>query len=85
MEWLNLIIGAAGLCLVLSGFILENIGKLKKRYSTYNWLNLIGSSFLIYYAITLKSIIFIVLNAVWMVFALYFLVKKKLQIKLQIA
>ena len=76
-ETINLLIGVLGLCLVLSGFLLENLLKVHKSRTLMNLLTMSGSLLLIYYAFTLNSIIFIILNSVWVVFAIYFLVKRK--------
>lgn len=77
MTMLTTIIGLIGLILVLFAFVLENTGKLHKKHYVYNWLNLVGSVFLIVYAIILSSWIFVILNTAWVLFAAYFLVMKK--------
>lgn len=70
------IIGIVGLGLLIFAFIL-NHGKHKKRFTfTYNGLNFIGSLMLVYYAYTINSIVFIILNITWAFFALYFIVKQ---------
>lgn len=70
------VIGAIGLGLLIFAFIL-NHGKHKKRFTfTYNGLNFIGSLMLVYYAYTINSIVFIILNITWAFFALYFIVKR---------
>jgi hypothetical protein len=74
---IDLIIGIIGMTCILLAFVLEDFGKIKRGGNHYNILNLVGSSFLIYYSITLKSIVFIILNAVWAVVAVYFLIRKK--------
>ena len=74
---LNLVVGSLGLCLVLSAFILENLGIFRKYHSWYNMISGVGSLFLIYYAFALDSLIFIILNSVWVIFAVYFLIKHK--------
>jgi len=54
-----------------------NHGKHKKRFTfTYNSLNFIGSIILVYYAYTINSIVFIILNITWAAIALYFIVQK---------
>ena len=70
------IFGMLGLGILLLAFIL-NHGKHKKRFTfTYNSLNFIGSLMLVYYAYTINSIVFIILNITWAVIALYFIAKK---------
>jgi len=71
------IIGTVGLCFVLTAFILENFGLFQNRPRCFNIMTLTGSLFLIYYSWVLGSWIFIILNMVWIAFAVYFLIKGK--------
>jgi len=73
---LNIIIGIVGMTFILTGFILDEFFK---RYNQdtifYNVINIVGSAMLTYYAITLKSVPFIILNVVWFITACYKLVR----------
>lgn len=67
--------GYFGLLLILTAFILNISKKINTDSKLYNLLNLIGGASLAYYSFTLKSIPFIVLQAIWAVFALYNLIR----------
>ena len=72
---LNLIIGLLGMSLILVAFILtEFIKKWNPNSLKFNLLNLSGAGLLIYYAFTLNSWPFIILNGVWFLVAGYKLV-----------
>ena len=80
---LNTIIGVLGMVLILFGFVMNDFAK-RWNHNTikYNLVNLIGAVILTYYAYTLLSWPFVILNGVWFVVALYKLygiviVKKK--------
>jgi len=62
---LNLLIGASGTTLILIGFLLNQMDIWSNDSLSYDLINLIGSSILIFYALILGSIPFIILNAVW--------------------
>jgi len=72
----NLLLGIAGMCLILAAFILDEFYK-KWNQNTirYNLCNLLGSGLLLYYAVTLNSWPFIILNGVWLITAGIKLVK----------
>lgn len=61
----TLIIGLTGMTLVLLAFLLNVSKVLNAQDRRYLFLNIIGSIILIWYAILLGSVPFIVLNAVW--------------------
>jgi len=69
------IIGIIGLFLILTAFFLENSGRLNRKDIKYDSLNLIGATFLIIYAINLKSTIFIILNGAWLLISLKDIIK----------
>ncbi len=63
------LIGTTGLMFLLTAFLLNEMDKVDENSISYNILNLIGSGSLIFYAYSLNSWIFIILNAVWSVVA----------------
>lgn len=71
---LNLVIAILGMILVLSAFVLDEFGNVNKSTTTYNIINIFGAGFLAYYAFTLSSFPFLILNVVWMLVAIYKLV-----------
>ena len=68
-------LGYAGLLFILTAFVLNISKKINTDSKLYNILNLIGGTSLAYYSFTLKSIPFIILQAIWAVFALYNLIR----------
>ncbi len=58
-------IGAFGALIVLSAFIAAQTHKMKDTDRLYDGLNVLGSGLLIYYAISLSSWPFFIVNAVW--------------------
>lgn len=64
------IIGFAGSFIVLVAFLLNQYNKLKNNSFIYDFINFIGSLFLLVYAISTNSIPFIIVNAVWGLFSL---------------
>lgn len=66
---MSLLIGSIGLFFLLIAFIMNAVKK--KETKQYFLLNFIGASLLIYYAFTLNSYPFIILETVWAVFSLY--------------
>ena len=73
---INLIIGITGMFFILLGFILDEFFKKWNQDTVqYNVLNIIGSLLLIYYAYTLNSWPFLILNVVWFIVAGYKLIR----------
>lgn len=73
---INLIIGLVGMVFILLAFILDEFyKKWSQNTIKYNLINILGSGLLIYYAATLDSWPFILLNSVWFVVATVKLVK----------
>jgi len=66
-----LVIGASGMSLLLIAFVLNLFKKIMQDSIVYNVFNIIGSALLVYYAYILNSIPFIILEAVWALFAFY--------------
>ncbi len=75
MDYIHLL-GIAGLVTLLIGFIIEHMSKKKSRFY-FNLLNFIGSCVLAAYAIMVWNIIFIILELLWAVFSLIYIIKKK--------
>ena len=69
-----LVIGASGMSLLLIAFVLNLFKKIMQDSIVYNVFNIIGSALLVYYAYILNSIPFIILEAVWALFAFYKLI-----------
>ena len=71
-----LVIGVIGMILIVVGFVLDEFwDKFNPNTVRYNLINLFGSALLIYYAFSLNSWPFIVLNVVWFLAASVKLVK----------
>lgn len=72
----NLIIGIIGMFLILIAFILDEfVKKFNQNTVQYNAVNIFGSGMLLYYAFSIVSWPFVILNLVWMVAALVKLVR----------
>ncbi len=83
---LDLAAGIAGMALVLLAFVMEEFyASWNHDTVRYNFVNILGSGLLVYYAFTLSSILFMILNGVWFLAALYKLTmigfKKKKKIR----
>jgi hypothetical protein len=66
-----LIIGLAGMALILAAFVMNVFKKIAAEDITFLWLNLFGSALLTWYAILTNSPPFLILNAVWSAVALW--------------
>ena len=63
---MSLIVGIIGMILILVAFVLDEFFKTWRQNTLrYNLLNLIGSALLWYYAYTILSWPFLILNGVW--------------------
>ena len=71
----NTAAGIAGMSIILILFILNGAKKLSPETIIYDAANAIGAFLLVYYAFTLKSWPFLILNSVWGLFSLYEVVK----------
>jgi len=69
-----LIIGTTGMLFLLVAFVLNLLKKIMQDSALYNILNIIGGGFLTYYAYSLNSIPFLILEAIWTLFAVYKLI-----------
>ena len=67
---MTLIVGVGGMIFILIAFILDEfVPGFDQNTWRYNLLNIMGSGLLIYYAFSLESWPFIILNAVWLIVA----------------
>lgn len=69
-----LIIGTTGMLLLLVAFVLNLLKRVMQDSALYNILNIIGGGLLTYYAYSLNSIPFLILEVVWTLFATYKLI-----------
>ena len=68
---IGLFIGIAGMVFILAAFVLDEFSrKFTSESVVGNILNIIGSGLLAYYAFTLRSWPFLILNLVWCVTAM---------------
>lgn len=73
---INLIIGTIGMFFILAAFILDEfVRKFNQDTIQYNALNIAGSLLLIYYAFSLNSLPFIILNIVWFTVASFKIIR----------
>jgi len=71
---LAVIIGVIGMIFLLTAFTLNLFKKVTQDSSIYNIFNIIGAGLLAYYAYALNSIPFLILEGIWILFALYKLI-----------
>jgi hypothetical protein len=69
-----LYVGILGMLLLLASFVMEALRLLRREHLAYLLLNFVGSTAMIYYASTINSWPFILLNSVWSLFSLYELI-----------
>jgi nicotinamide riboside transporter PnuC len=74
---LVVIIGIIGMLFLLSAFALNLFTKVTENWLIYNVLNIIGAGLLAYYAYILKSFPFLILESIWILFAVYKLITRK--------
>lgn len=67
------IIGAS--CILLAFFLNEFYKKVNVETVPYNLINILGAGLLIYYAYSLQSWPFLILNGVWLIAAIVKLIK----------
>ena len=73
---INLYLGILGMILILVAFILDEFyKKFNQDTINYNLINVVGSGLLTYYAYTISSIPFLILNLVWLTVAVIKLAK----------
>ena len=64
-------VGIIGMIFLLTAFALNLFKKVTQDSLIYNIFNIIGAGFLGYYAYALNSIPFLILEAIWILFAIY--------------
>jgi len=62
---LNLAIGTVGMVLILVAFVGDLFKKITEDYAIYNIVNIIGALALAFYAYSLNSAPFLILQLVW--------------------
>ena len=68
--------GIIGMALILIAFVLdETNGPIDRDSVQYNALNALGAALLLYYAHSIESIPFLVLNSIWLLVAVLKLMK----------
>jgi hypothetical protein len=72
-----LYIGVLGLIFLLVGLFLNLFKLVRENSKLYLLLNIFGGIFLFYYSYSLRSIPFMILQAVWTILPFYKLVSKK--------
>lgn len=72
----TLIIGSTGAAILLIGFVLEQQGIITDKSFPYEEINIVGSGLLGWYAAVLGSWPFVVLEGVWALAALWYLVRR---------
>lgn len=70
------LVGVTGAGLLLIAFIATEFKKLKPSSFLYDTLNFSGAAFLVWYAVLLESVPFIILEGIWAVIVLLDVVKK---------
>ena len=71
------IINSCGVSLILLAFFLLTFKKVTAQNTLYNLLNLIGAGLACYGSYLIRSVPFIILEAIWSLVALYGLIKRK--------
>lgn len=66
--------GSIGLLLLLSAFVINQCKKIPRRTFIYNGLNFIGAGILTIYSYYIDSIVFLVLNIIWVIISGFFLI-----------
>lgn len=79
---INLIVGTIGGLMILAPFLLNQFDVWSNDDWKYDFVNAIGSVFLVIYAVLLESPVFFVLNAIWAIVSIkdviiYFIAKKR--------
>lgn len=72
----NQIIGLIGFVLLFVSFLLNHTKVFKRHTLEYNGLNFLGAGILAWYSFQINDLVFLIVNAVWCVVALYFIVLK---------
>lgn len=68
---ISFIIGVLGMFLILLAFVLDEfVRNFNQNTAIYNLINIFGSAMLVYYAVSIHSWPFVILNAVWLFVAI---------------
>lgn len=68
---ISFIIGVLGMLLILLAFVFDEfVRNFNQNTAIYNVINIFGSGMLVYYAFSIHSWPFIILNAVWLIVAI---------------
>ena len=70
----TLVIGIAGMVMLLGAFALNLLMIITESSKSYILLNICGAGILVFHAIEVNSIPFMILEAVWAMFAIYKLI-----------
>ncbi|MDO8625321.1 MAG: hypothetical protein Q7R47_04530 [Candidatus Diapherotrites archaeon] len=70
------LIGFAGFLLVFIAFALNFLKRVRRFSLVFNVLNFAGSVLLAYYAFQISDLVFLVVNAVWAIIALFFVLMR---------
>lgn len=70
-------VGLCGMTIILVAFMLNLFKKITATDKSYILMNFIGGGLLVWYAVLLSSVPFIILNAVWSLSAAWELLQKK--------
>ena len=74
---ISLIVGVSGLILLLAGLSLLIFKIIKEDSKIYLLLNIFGGGFLFIYSYNLKSLPFMILEAIWTIIPLYKIIFSK--------
>ena len=66
------LIGVSGAAIILIAFVLSQVHLWGSNWLIYEFCNFIGSALLVWYAVLLGSVPFIILNGVWGVVSLWY-------------
>ena len=73
---MTLLFGIIGMIFIVVAFVLDEwVKKFNQETVQYNIMNIIGSGLLTYYAFTINSWPFIILNVIWCATAIFKLAK----------
>ena len=71
--------GAFGIILLLASFWLNHTKRIVRSTYLYNGLNVVGAGILTVYAYLINAQVFLVLEAIWVIVAAYYIIKKALK------
>ncbi len=71
------LIGLFGVLLLFGAFLLVHRKHTKWLSLEYNGLHVVGSAVLLWYSLQINDIVFLTINAIWVLVSAYFLITKK--------